>query len=77
MREKKKKKEQERSRKVLLLCPVWVAEASHGRGAIPGSVEGRDAGTCKAPRTGGSLVGSRAAEQLVSLELRAVPVQRV
>lgn len=76
MREKKKK-EQERSREVLLLCPVWVAEASDGRGAIPGSVERRDAGTCKAPGTGGSLVGSRAAEQLVSLELRAVPVQRV
>ena len=62
---------------MLLLYPVWVAEASDRRGAVPGSVERREAGTCEAPRTGGSLVGSRAAEQLVSLELRAVPGQRV
>ena len=62
---------------MLLLHRVWVAKASDERGAAPGSVERGEGSTCKAPRTGGSLVGSGAAEQLVHLELRAVPVQRV
>lgn len=37
-----------------------MAKASDGRDATPGSVERGEGGTSEAPRTGGSLVGSRA-----------------